>query len=224
MQNNNKSDSNLSAFISGAFSTGAGTSSVIFLGLIGLMIVTRVLSVEEYGAFEIIQVIVASLQAASGIGIDISVERYLAGAKDDDDRSQIFNSAIIFRILSILVISIIFWLAQEQIFSLFGSNIYTNLISYIPILLLLESGRSLFGAAFIGTFRFDQIGITGFISSIVNFASILVFVLWLRWGLFGLLLAKILSRFLSLLYAIVASKIPYRLSINFHASKRNDRF
>jgi O-antigen/teichoic acid export membrane protein len=211
------SDSILSRFLKGAFSVGLGNISTMALGLLGVMIVTRRLPAEEFGIFVLIQVVVAFLARVSSFGFGLAVPKFITGAKSEDEKRQLVNTAVYFRILTIPLVCLLALLLKPALSQLFEAPQLADFFVFVAVFFFFDSLAILFKAIFQGFFLFKKIALTEFISSCLNFILIIVFVLLLKQGILGLLLAKIISLSVACLYAYlalpVAKRIEFRLEL-----------
>jgi O-antigen/teichoic acid export membrane protein len=207
-------DTLVSRFVKGTISTGLGKLSTMILSLTSTMIVTRHLPAEDFGMFVLIMVVVNFLAQVSTFGLGISLPRFVAGTKDEKQRRKLVNTALYFRLFTIMVVSLLALPLRTQIAALFGSPVLPRLAVFIPLLFFLQSSTSLSQSALQGFFLFKRIGVGDFIASSSNLLFTWVFVLLLRRGLVGLAYAKAIS--LSMSLAFVYYSIPIRKKIEFH--------
>jgi O-antigen/teichoic acid export membrane protein len=205
------SDSLLSRFIKGAFSVGLGNFSTMTLGLLGVMIVTRHLPAEEFGIFVLIQVVVAFLSRVSSFGFGLAIPKFITSAKSEAEKRQLVNTAIYFRILTIPLVCLLALLLKPALSRLFEAPQLAGYFVFVAVFFLFDSLATLFKAIFQGFFLFKKIAFTDFISSCLNFVLIIVLVLWLKQGILGLLLAKVISMSVACLYAYLALPVPKRI-------------
>ena|GEM_PF-1762748 len=195
-------------FIVGLISTGLGKASIIVLGMLGLIITTRVLPPEEVGVFVLLQVIVIFLTEVSNFGITLAIPRFISSVDDPAAASRLISTAVYFRLITIVLTIIFALVGSSALFSLFGGGSYhPELMIYIPILVTLESLGKLIYAVLQGTFKFKIIGYSSALSSVVNFAGIILLVLVVKGNLHGLVFAKLASRVLAFGYAYIAGHI-----------------
>lgn len=218
------SNSTLRHFLSGIVSTGIGTSSVVVLGLVGLVLTARIIPSEELGAFFIFQMIVEFLSEGTGLGINVALQKFIPAADNEDSKRRIINTSIYFRVATMALGALLLLLSWHPVSDLFGLKDYNEYAAFILTWFILESVGKLLLSYFQGSFVFRKIGFVNIISSIVNLACILAFVVWLREGLLGLLYAKLMSRSLAFGYAFVAARLPIRLEFDTGLLKKMLRY
>lgn len=212
--------STLSEFMSGTLSTGVGKFMVMVMGILGLSITTRILPPSEVGTFVILLAIVIFLTEVSNLGLNLAVTKFLPGMETEDEQRLAINTILYFRILTIVVVSLIALLISEPLFNLFSAPVSPEVLIYIPILVALESSGKFLTSVLQGRFQFKVIGLVNAISSIINFSGILMFVFWLNLGLVGLIFAKILSRVIAFSYAYYASHISPQIEFDLAVLKK----
>jgi O-antigen/teichoic acid export membrane protein len=213
-------DSILSRFMSGMLFTGLGKVSVTLLGIIGVMITTRVLPPEEVGAFVLMITISLFLGEITNLGLNFSVVKLVAGEGSDEDKRKLINTAIYFRILTIVAASMIGVAAAPALFALFNATVPPSVLLFIPVMVALEAMGKLLTSIYQGAFKFKLIGSVNILSSIINFVAIVILVLWLHQGIFGLICAKLLSRILAYIPAFFAAKIDLRREFDIQMLKK----
>lgn len=197
-------------FLSGTISTGIGRVSRMVFGLASIMIITRHLPAEEFGVLIVIEVTAAFLDQISSLGLNFSLPRFLTHSKDTQ-RSALVNTSLYFRILTILLISLLALPFRTQLGALFDSALLPTLFIYVPLIYFLMSINRLLQAALQGFFRFRAIGISDVLSSVGNLVGVVVFVLWLQYGAIGLIYARAISLFISLTFIYVNLPISKRI-------------
>lgn len=206
----------LKPFLTGMLATGMGSLSVILLGMLGLIISARLLPTEALGAFFLLQVLVLFASESSALGICIALERWLPGIKEPDQHRRILSTALLFRLITIGLGLAGLALFAPWILPKLGVADPAPLMTLVLVWFLLEALLKFVLTHHQACFAFGAIGATNLISSVLNFASILLFVLVLEQGLIGLLLAKLVSRVLALGYALYAR--PLSLGLSFDAA------
>ena len=174
--------SSFSQFISGTLFTGAGKFMVLVMGILGLSITARVIDPTDVGTFFLLLAIVIFLSEVSALGLNFALPKFLPGIENDDEHRVTINTILYFRLFTIALVGTFAFVIAQPLFSLFGAqDIIAEVLIYVPFMVGLESIGKLLQAILQGQFRFKQIGLVNTISSIVNFTSILIFVLFLQY-------------------------------------------
>lgn len=214
----------ISQFFSGTLSIGIAQFSSVVFSMIGMMIAVRHTSTEEYGTYVLLFVAIAFLIEFTSFGLSMAIPKYIASNEDGYFKATLINTVLYFRILTILVV-ILLSLAFKPIFvSLFGKSLLLDLFAYLPFLFGLGSLFQLFKSILRGQFNFTALGIIGFASSAVQLTSVIVLVQVFKFGLHGLLIAKLISGIFSVLVAHYAIRVKHNLAYNLALLKEMLRF
>jgi lipopolysaccharide exporter len=206
----------VSHFLRGLVSTGFGKVTVIILGFLGLMIATRILPPEDMGAFVLIQVISLFLMELSSLGLNMAIPKFLTQLDDKpSERRRLVNTIIYFRLFTTLIACVFAVIAAEPLSRLFNSSMRSELLMFPAVLIALESVGKLLTNLWQADFKFRLIGVVSIVSSVVNFAAIVVCVFILQQGLWGLLYAKILSRVIAFTYGLLRTRLELRLEFDW---------
>lgn len=213
------SGSLLSRFIGGTIFIGLGNLSTMVLGLLGTMVAARHLPADAFGAFVLLQVVASFLTQVSSAGLELSIAKSIASTEDEQHKRQLINTAICFRLFTVLVVSLVVLIARPALPTVFGSSLLPNLAVFVPLLFLLESSSGLLKSVLQGFFLFKRIGITDFIASLHNFLLTVVFVLFLDCGVVGLIYARVISLSLSCAFAYFSTPVKKQLEFHFNILK-----
>jgi O-antigen/teichoic acid export membrane protein len=202
----------LSKIIGGTASIGMGRAAKLILGLVGTILVVRHLAAEVFGTFVLIQVSAGFLSQFSGLGLEMSVARSLAAMRDEDRKSEIVNTAVAFRMIVILLVSLLV-LGVSIIFpDLIPLPGFSRPGMVVAIFFALQSFANVEKALLQGHFAFSKIGLGEFVSSMSYFGLLVLLVVLLDHGLVGLIYARVLSSLLGCL--LMLSWIPGRRRVS----------
>lgn len=208
------SDSVFSQFFTGTISIGFARLSLIIFGLITVVIAVRYVSPEEYGAFVLLQVILTFLVAFTNCGLSLTVPQTIASSNDTLTKRRIINTAIWFRVITALSTGLIILILRVALDRYLGTSVWSVLLIYLPLLLMLSGLATTFESILQGLFRFNLIGIIGSVGILINLVLTIVFIVYLRLGIIGLIYAKMIPIIFQLLIVGVFSKIEYKLEFN----------
>jgi O-antigen/teichoic acid export membrane protein len=203
-----------SRFFAGTVSIGFARVSLIVFGLITVMIAVRYVSPEEYGAFVLLQVILTFLTEFTSFGLTLTIPQSLASTSDPIIKRKIINTAIWFRFLTVIAVGILILVFRFALDGYKGSSIWSDLLLYLPLLLILGSLESTFETILQGLFKFNLIGILGTIGILINLILTLIFIVYLKLGVLGLIYAKLIPIAVQLLIAVIYSRIEIRLEFS----------
>lgn len=219
MSAKSKEKSTLSGVLDGFLSTGFGSLLMTILGLVGFIFTSRWLAKDELGAFVILQLVTNFLVGLSGFGLELSITKYLAETKDAQHQQEIIGNVVAFRLFTILLFSGGALILRNSLFGLFGETAYTQILIYLPFMLLLESLYRLIDSVFGGVFEFRWIGISSSILSVTNFLMIIVFIGWQDYGLEGRIWARMIALGFAILIAVLFTDMDVKLRLNFKLLK-----
>jgi len=209
-----------SSFIGGVIFLNLGSLSRTVFTLLATILVVRRLSAEEFGVFILLGVIATFLTQLTGFGLDLSTTKFIAGSNDELYKSQLVDSVVLFRLLTIVIIGLVSLFTRNLLVSFFSSSLSLNFAIFIPLLYFLTSSRPLLNSILQGYEQFGKISIGDFIASILNFILILVFVFMLGQGIFGLIYARLISESLSLTFLFFSIPTKKSLAINLIIIKK----
>ena len=193
------------------------------LGLTGTIIITRHFSAEDFGVYTLVLVFASFLSQISTFGLELSVSKFIAGAKDELSREHFFSTAVIIRIGSILLTSLLAWYGSPLLKILFGQSLLPGFILYVPLLFAVESFRALLRATLQGNLLFSKMGIADSISSSM-YLVLVILVYVLNGDITLLILARVFSSFLACIFAFVSIPIKKRISFQMDAFKELMKF
>ena len=107
-----------------------GTYSILsmVLGLAGTVLITRHYSVEEFGSYTLVIVFATFLSQISTFGLESSVSKFIASARDEFSKEHVFGTAIVIRITTILLTGLLAWFGGPVIELLFGQSLLPGFI------------------------------------------------------------------------------------------------
>jgi O-antigen/teichoic acid export membrane protein len=208
------SESLLSRFIGGVIPVGGGLATRMFLGLLGTALAARILPVEAFGAFVLVEVIGSFLTQFSSLGLDVAITKFITGTDDGHEQRQLVNTAIQFRLLTIILVSLVALLIRPVLSNMFGSSPLLIYALFVPLLYLLESSRRMLRSILQGFQLFGPISISDLLGSLVNFVLLLILVLGMQQGVFGLLYARVISSAAACIYLFRSVPIRKQLELN----------
>lgn len=216
--------STLERFITGTFSTGVSGTITIILGFLCIMIYTRWMPKDEYGAFVILQLIMALVVTTSGFGIDFSIAKFIASTDDEEYKRRLINTTLYYRFATIIVASILILIAKIVIEMIWGSSLITHFLLYLPLLIFFETFATALEYVLSGNLKFMTVGIAGTIYSVTSFFLTVLLVIVLGQGVMGLIYTRILARGCAFLFAYLSCRISHRLEFDWDILKKMLRF
>jgi O-antigen/teichoic acid export membrane protein len=220
---NTTSDPSGSRVVSNTLSLGAVSVLTMFLGLAGTMIITRHFPPEDFGVYTLVLVFVSFLSQISTLGLELSIPKFIASAKDDLSKEQLFSTAVWVRVAAIVFTCLLAWYGSPWLKLLFGRTLLPGFILYVPLLFTVESLRALLRATLQGSLLFSKIAITDSITSCMYLALVIVIYI-INGEITLLILARAFSTLLACLYAFFSIPIKKRLSFQMGTFKQLIKF
>jgi len=203
----------LTKFVREISYTGASEGFTMLFGMVNTMILARYLPRHEYGIFLLLGILAGFLSMISTFGLDVSVVPSIASAAGED-KSKIAHSVVTFRLLTFGLVSVIFFLGQRWFLLLFGESDIGGLAIFVPFMLTTQGYGSLLRAILRGFFRFKQMALIAMVTSVLNSAMIIFFILVLKASFTGLVFAQIISQGFACLALYQAIPGPRRLQLH----------
>jgi O-antigen/teichoic acid export membrane protein len=216
-------DSFISRFVKGTMSTGIGTFIAMVFSFLNIIIVVRLVPKEQFGAYILLQIIVAFLAMMGDFGLNISVTKFIAGS-EGAAKKNIVNTVVYFKLVSLILLSLVIFLFRNALIQVFKSHSLSEITIYIPILFLFESFNILFNSILQGLQYYRKMAVAQVILSCINLLFIFIFLVNLKFGLRGLIYARLFSLILSLLYQYKAAHINIGYSYNKNLLKEMFKF
>ncbi len=162
-------------FIKGSATTSIGTIAAMVFHFLSIMIITRQITKEEFGIYVLIIVISNFLVVVSGLGLNLSIVKFVSSAKDLERRS-IFILTLILRIIFLVVAIILVVLFGNSLMFLFSFTA-TEFLYVIITLFILSSFRGLFYNLLQGMNLFKRYASVQIVNSVLRVTLLLVIIL-----------------------------------------------
>ena len=208
-----------SHFFSGTLFIGIARAFTIIFGLVSVMIVTRYLTTEVYGAYVLLIISNSFLVEFLSFGLSLVIPKYLASNEDLQYKSVLLNTVFHFRIFIIFIVVLITVLLKPFFISFFKSSLSSDIVSALPILFCAISLMHLFDSILRGQFRFKYVGLIEFVSEATELTLLAVLVIVYDMGFWGLIIAKFAARIISITIAYNVSQFKYKWELNIRLLK-----
>ena len=140
--------------LSGAISLLIAQAIVLLLGWITHPIIGRILGPGSYGMYGVVLSIQTILGLFLALGVPVAISRFVA--QDTTHARSILRQALRIQIIFAFVLSITTFLLSSVIAGLLGDQNLTNLIRFVALVLLLQSGYPIFVQYLSGMHRFNR--------------------------------------------------------------------
>ena len=202
-------------FTGDAFVYGLGTGLKKFIGIFLLPFYTRALSPADYGILDSLGTFTFFISVIIGVGLDSASSFYFFKVKTETEKGKVLFTTFILRLLTAIPSLIISFFSKSISLAIFATTDYTWLIFIsciaIPVSFLLSEQNYVY--------RFYRVpwkyNLIVIIKSITGIALGITLVVILKYGVYGALLAPLISSF----SVIILSFFYYtRKKYNYHFS------
>lgn len=218
------SKSSLSHFFSNVLSSGLGKVSTVVFGILCMLVYARWMSQEEYGGFVLLQVLISLGLSFGELGMDTVTTRFIAGTEDIRERRKIINTGIIFRALSMVLICILIFLFDDNLYQLMGGKVPQLLLLYLPAFLFVEGLLDYYAYILQGLLKFKSLAIINFTYGLTSLILTVILVIPLDMGAHGLVWARLVPNILCLIISIMAVQSGFRFEFDLEWFKRLFKF
>ena len=187
------------------------------IGILALPIITRVFTVQEYGAVDTIQSMIALLPSIIGLGYDIAIMKQLiTEGKPEEQRNATFTLTVFLSLWGALIIGIGIIFSKQLSLLLFGTEEYS--LSIVFALL------SICSAMFFGLaqqllrveFRLKAYTVLSSTQALAQYGLIIIFIAFLHQGVLGYFIACVIVNFLWSLIAVFCTRRFFRGHFESH--------
>lgn len=185
-------DTLISRFIGGTIYAGLGTGLQIISGIVATKILATFLPSNDLGIVILMELVATFLGMVSGFSLGVAAIRDLTSAKAEEQK-VIVDTVLIFRLFTVILISAVFFAMQRWIYRLLGGESVGDLTFLIPVFTLVLAYRIVLKEMLQGFLQFRKMALIELGASILNLVSLVVFLIGLKTGLIGAVLARILT-------------------------------
>lgn len=180
---------------------GLGTFFTKVISFLLVPIITRIISTNEYGFFDLSYTYITLLVPILTLGIGEGIFRFLIDAKSDNEKKKIISSSLMFLIISILIP--ICFILLNNIFRIIDS--YTFLL--IVVFLILEIIFDTLGKVLRGNEQINNYTISNILFFLGILIGILVFLFYFKMKINGVFLAYIFGDLMSITFMVIKSHL-----------------
>jgi O-antigen/teichoic acid export membrane protein len=191
--------------IKGSAASSIGTISSMVFQFFTIMIMTRYVSKDDLGIYVLVIVIVNMFNLLGGLGVELTMIKYIASKKREDNQ-DVLLPVLIIRGFGSLIFSIVFVIIGRLILHLFDDRIY-QYIYYILAIFILANYRDLFYNLMQGLHQFKLYSIVNVASSVFRVVLVVIFLFLGQLDIRILLIIEILSTVQPLIHQLFV--IPF---------------
>ena len=206
-------------FRRGLLLTASSSGIVVISVFAETMIAARVLSTADYGVYVLLLAVVNFFVMAVDFGFKAAVTQMIASS-DRDEQTALANMALFTRVIVVVIVALVIWLAHDLLIFFDPSGGLLNLAFFVPILLAVLSFDELLLSILQGFQIYNRLAIAQVSRTILRVILSAVFLLVLDQGMLGLVYSWIIAYALGVVYEFFALPIPKR--IVFHRTLFSD--
>lgn len=205
----------INKFLKGSAFTSIGTLVTIIVHFLSVKVLAF-MPQAEFGTYTYIIVISHGFQILSGLGLNLTLVKYLSDNEGERDKGVI--SGIFFaRIVQLLLIGLIVFMFGRLVLPLLFDERITPFIVFIPLIFGLASFRDLLFHLLQGLQKFNKYAYINVFSAVVRLASILFFAYLDRLNIGSLIWVEVITYGTSLLILLIYA--PLRTMLTFNVDK-----
>lgn len=177
-----------------------------------LPVYTAILSTEEYGIVDLLNTLVSLCIPVVTFQIEQALFRHLIDSrKNESEIKNTISTTIITTIVQSIIYLIIFCIVAPFIHNDYKYFLATNVIACIFSSIMLQVSRGL------GDNKKYAMGsfITAFTTVILN----IVFIVWLKWGAYGMLAASLIGNIVCSIYIFITKKVYKYINVQAYSKK-----
>lgn len=214
----------LPRFLRGLASTSTGTVLNVVLGFLSLTIAVRYVPKHQFGIFVLIQVLASFFEMLSNLAMEnISVTKFITSA-DRNEKIRVVNTAIYYRLIISLIISITILLAKPGIYFFFKKDRSNYIIIMIILYFILSSFNQVLLKIMQGFHKYKEVAVSLIINSVSKLILIIVLMKLLNMGFSGLNIALLVSFAISIYYQFMVIPIKKEFKPSYQLFKKIFQF
>ena len=189
-----------------------GRISTQLLSFFLLPLYTSILTTEQYGTYDLFVTVTTFLLPAITLLMEESMFRFLIDCKNDIEKKIIISQTTIYVSVSTIIFVLIIFAVSKFIYIPYCNLFILYLLSSIIVGLRNSLTR--------GLGKIKLYSISNFITSFLNIVLNIVFIVGLRKGVEGLLLANIITNFTTSIFVIIKLNIYKYISFKMYNKEK----
>jgi O-antigen/teichoic acid export membrane protein len=201
------------SFFQGVTFTGAGIAVNIIFLFLETVVAVRLLDTDSFGVFVLLTVVVNFLVMATDFGYKTAVTQLIASS-DHTRQAALANSALLFRLLVVALVSALIWLGWYALRLVDPSRALVRYAAYVPIMLLAASLDELLLAILQGYQAYHHMAVAQVLRGVLRLGLSVVFLFILNLGMMALIYSWIVSFGIAAAYEYLVLPLSRRLFLN----------
>lgn len=161
------------SLIKGSAATSIGTVISMFFHFFSIMLLTRHLSLDDFGIYILILAIVNFFNIITGLGLNTTIVKMIA-SHDSDEAKGVLNATLKIRFAALFLFSLLFVISGNHGLRLISEQLLPFLL-YFPLLVITGSFRDLFYSIYQAINSFQKYAIIQVSSAIIRIVLIYSF-------------------------------------------------
>ncbi|MBL4677492.1 MAG: oligosaccharide flippase family protein [Mucilaginibacter sp.] len=201
-------------FIKSFFSFGIASTIEKLIAFVLLPVYTRYFSTSEFGVIDLIQVMLGVVAIFAHLQLETSLQRYYYDYDGERKKSLISTITYAIMLLSLVLVIPIMLFSRQISELMFKTAEYSNLIKWASLQLPFTNYSMLALVILRYEKKNMQFALMVLIKVVVNVIFILVFVVWLKRGIYGVFYAQLIAFVISSIFLFYAVKdfFVYKIS------------
>jgi O-antigen/teichoic acid export membrane protein len=196
----------------------------LILGLAIAIVATRKFTADAYGNFILLYLVSTFLTQISTLGLSVSVSKNLATMDNSEERAKLANLNLTLRLIMVGITCILSVLIAPYLFNFIGAKLDESSLIYVIIFFICDSLTYTLQSNLQGFFRFKQIAIWNFSSSLLNIIFLFIFSFLPLTGLGILVFARWVAYMLAGFYLFFSLPIKKQLVFDWQLAKELIKF
>lgn len=170
-----------------------GASNVLRMGFgfLTIKIATNTIPEADFGIYGLILTVAYLLEVLGDVGLRTSAAKFIASASSDEERERIVSNVFSFRILTILAVALLAFVAKPIFLYFFPDELLSTLYVYVPLVFVAQLMEETLAYIMQGFRIYSKMAIADILSGGLNFGMVFLFLMVFDWGVEGYLLAYI---------------------------------
>ncbi len=211
--NKHSSEDSTSHAINGTAWLTAANLITMILGLILVMIATRVFAAATYGDYILLTLMSGLLSQLTTLGMGVTSTRFIAISTDSVQKESLVNTVLTLRFIIFGITALAAWIVSPFLFKLFGGTWKLLTFGFVIMLFFVDTFTATMQAILQGFFRFKQIAIWDIASSLLNLILLVILIKLNLNGVLALVAASSIAYGLTGIYMFVSIPVKKRLLI-----------
>ncbi len=195
--------------------TTFGTGVRIASGIVATKILSVYLSSHDLGITILVELIARFLEMVSGFRIGTAALRSITQA-EGEEQNIVVDTVVIFRLLTVVLVALLFLVTQRWIYGLFGEQPVEGLTPLILVFALALAYQTVLKKMLQGFFRFKQMALIDLVTGILQMVLLIVFLVWFKAGMAGAVLAQVIA--IAVAGLLFYLYLPTKKGVSFRAT------